>query len=155
VEPGIVEAAVRGVKNVLRELRMIEGEPDRPAYQAVIQKTKWIRAERGGFLQFHVQPGEILEKDQPLATNTNLLGYEKSVLYAPFDSVVLGMTTLPAVSPGEPVCHLGRLPRNLKSAKLRQLRLKEDGLEGQIVDELATNVMIHEPTEETSIESAS
>jgi hypothetical protein len=134
---------------------MIEGEPDRPAYQAVIQKTKWIRAERGGFLQFHVQPGEILEKDQPLATNTNLLGYEKSVLYAPFDSVVLGMTTLPAVSPGEPVCHLGRLPRNLKSAKLRQLRLKEDGLEGQIVDELATNVMIHEPTEETSIESAS
>lgn len=149
VEPTIVEAAVRGVKNVLRELDMIEGEPERPDYQAIIHKTKWIRAERGGFLQFHVQPGEILETDQPLATNTNLLGHEKSVLYAPFDSVVLGMTTLPAVSPGEPVCHLGRLPNNMKARKLRRLRTQGGGLEGQIVDELGTNVLVTEPSEES------
>ena len=74
------------------------------------RRPKWIRAERGGFLQFHIKPGDIVEKDQPLATNTTLLGHERSTLHAPFDAVVIGMTSLPAVSPGEPVCNLGKLP---------------------------------------------
>src|SRR5690606_19344962 len=53
VEPSIVETATRGIKNVLRSLGMLEGEPDFPSYQIVIEKTKWLRAERGGFLHFH------------------------------------------------------------------------------------------------------
>ena len=77
--------------------------------QLTVEKAKWVRAERGGFLQFHTAPGELVEQDQPLATNTSLLGHGKSVLVAPFDAVVIGMTTLPAVSPGEPVCHVGKL----------------------------------------------
>jgi hypothetical protein len=144
VEPGIVETSVRGVKNVLRTLDMLDGEIDKPDYQVVVEKTKWIRAERGGFMHFHVQPGEIVENEQPLATNTNLLGHDRSALYAPFDSVVLGMTTLPSVSPGEPVCHLGRLPAGTTAAKLRRLRSREQGLEGRVVDDLASNVLVVE-----------
>ena len=144
VEPAIVETAVRGVKNVLRELKMLDGDVDKPAYQVVIEKTKWIRAELGGFLQFHVNPGEIVETEQPLATNTNLLGHERNVLYAPFDAVVLGMTTLPATSPGEPVCHLGQLPSGTTAAALRRLRSREQGLEERVVDDLASNVLVVE-----------
>ena len=72
VEPAIVETAVRGIKNVLTSLNMIEGEMETPDTQITIEKSKWIRAERGGFLQFHVQPGQIVQKDQRLATNTDL-----------------------------------------------------------------------------------
>ena len=146
VEPRIVETAVRGVKNVLRELEMLDGEIERPDYQVTIEKTTWVRAERGGFLQFHTRPGDILEKGQPLATNTTLLGRERSVLEAPFHSIVIGMTTLPAVSPGEPICNLGRLPRGTKPRELRRLRKEEDGLEGRVVEHLATNVMVVEPS---------
>lgn len=145
VEPAMVESAVRGVKNVFRMLGMLGGEPERPDYQVVIEKTKWVRAERGGFLDFHVQPGEIIEKDQPIATNTNLLGRERRVLYSPFHAVVAGMTTLPAVSPGEPVCHLGRLPRGTKPTKLRRLRSEENGLETRMVEDLASNVLVVQP----------
>lgn len=57
-----METAVRGVKNVLRELRMLEGEIESPAYQIEIEQSKWIRAERGGFLDFHIKPGDIVKK---------------------------------------------------------------------------------------------
>lgn len=154
VEPTIVESALRGVRNVLRSLGMLEGEPDRPNYQVTVKKTSWIRAERGGFLDFHIAPGDLVEKGQPLATNTNLLGHEKNVLHSPFDGIVLGMTTLPAVSPGEPVCHVGKLPRASKLADLQRARSGTDSLEGRIVDGLATNVMVVDRADDGSADSA-
>lgn len=150
VEPGIVETTVRGIKNVLRELDMLDGEMESPDYQVTIQKSKWIRAEKGGFLQFHIKPGNIIEKDQPLATNTTLLGKEQSMLHAPYDAVVIGMTTLPAISPGDPVCNLGKLPKGTKPSAFRRLRSEEDGLEERVSEELASNVLVTEPSEETS-----
>ena len=151
VEPAIVETAVRGVKNVLRELGMLAGPPEKARYKLTIKKTQWIRAERGGFLQFHVTPGDLVEKGQALTTNTNLLGREQTVLTAPFDSVVMGMTTLPAVSPGEPVCHLGKLPRGARVSELLRLRSAEDGLEERVVDELASSLLVVDRPEENPV----
>ncbi len=150
VEPSIVETATRGIRNVLRSLGMLEGNPHVPPYQIVIEKTKWLRAERGGFLHFHVKPGEIVEKDQALATHANLLGHEQSVLRAPFNGVVIGMTTLPAVSPGEPVCHLGKLPKGQRPADLRRQRSHVDGLENRLVEDLASNLLVVEPGEQAA-----
>ena len=145
VEPRIVETAVRGIENILRHLDMLDGGIQNPDFQVTIRKSKWIRAEKGGFLQFHIKPGDIVEKDQPLATNTTLLGRERSVLYAPFDAVVIGMTTLPATSPGEPVCNLGMLPNGTNPSAFRRSRREEDGLEKRVSEELATNVMVVDP----------
>lgn len=144
VEPSIVESSVRGIKNVLRSLNMIEGDLESPDYQVVIKRSSWVRAESGGFLQFHVKPGDVVEQDQPLTTNNDLLGNELGVLLSPFDAVVIGMTTLPAVSPGEPICHLGKLPKGVKPSSLRRQRRNEDGLETHLVDQLASNVMVVE-----------
>lgn len=146
VEPGIVESTVRGVKNLLRHLEMLDEPPQSPEYQIVIDKSKWIRAERGGFLQFHVKPGDIIEQHQPIATNTTLLGHEQSTVHAPFNAVVIGMTTLPATSPGEPICNLGKLPKATKPSEFRRLRSEEDGLEGRVVEDLASNVLVVEPS---------
>lgn len=148
VEPRIVESAIRGVRNVLRHLDMLDGVLEQPDHQILLHKCKWIRAERGGFLQFHVKPGDIISEGQAIATNTTLLGHEHSTLRSPFNAVVIGMTTLPAVSPGEPVCNLGKLPRRLKPEDLRRMRTEEAGLESRLTDHLATNVMVvdHEKT---------
>ncbi len=99
IEPSMVELGVRGIRNVLIELGMVDGEQQRPAYQTSVKRTKWVRAELGGLLQFHVAPGEVVESGQPLATNTTLMGVENRVLRSPVDGVILGMTTLPSVSP--------------------------------------------------------
>lgn len=148
VEPSIVESSVRGIRNVLIDLEMLDGEQERPEYQVVVAMSKWVRAERGGFLSYHIKPGDIVEKDQPLATNTTLLGREHHTLCAPYDGVVLGLTTLPAISPGEPVCHLGRLPAEMKVSALRRQRMDEQGLEVRVTEELASNIMVVEPSEE-------
>lgn len=147
VEPGIVESAMRGVLNVLFELNMIEKAPVSPDYQVVVKKSKWIRADNGGFLEFHVAPGDVIEKGQPITTNTNLLGRDRHTVYAPFNAVVIGMTTLPAISPGDPICNLGMLPKDIKPSDLRRLRTEEHGLEERVVDDLASSLLVVEPNE--------
>jgi predicted deacylase len=148
VEPGIVETAVRGIKNVLGDLRMVETHSEKPRYQIIIEKSTWIRAEHGGFLQFHISPGDLVEKGQPLTTSTTLLGEERSTLFAPYNAVVMGMTSLPSVSPGEPICNLGKLPRKFAPEALRKLRLKRDSLEQQVLEELGSSVLVTEPSPE-------
>jgi hypothetical protein len=145
VEPGIVASATRGVKNVLRDLEMIDGPAKRPSYQVVIEKSKWIRADRGGFMRFHIRPGDLVEKGQLLVTNTTLLGEEQNTLHAPFNAVVIGMTSLPAIGPGEAVCNLGKLPKGYKPSKLRKLRFDDGGLEQWISEELGSNMFLVEP----------
>ena len=153
VEPGIVEAATLGIRNVLRGLDMLEGEQEKASFQVVVNTSKWMRAENGGFLQFHIKPGDIISKDQPLATNTTLLGSERNTVYSPFDAIVVGMTTLPAISPGEPICNLGRLPRGINPDDLLRRRTKEAGLGERLSDDLASNVLVVEPSEEASANS--
>jgi predicted deacylase len=147
VEPGVVESAVRGVKNVLRELGMREDATESPDYQVIVNRSKWIRAEHGGFLEFHIHPGEIVEEGQPLSTNTNLLGRDRHTIYAPYSGVVIGMTTLPAISPGDPICNLGKLPKKFKPSELRRLRIREQGLEERVVGDLSTNLLIVDPSD--------
>ena len=145
VEPAIVESATRGIRNVLRSLGMLAGAIQRPAYQVIIEKSIWIRAEKGGFMTFHIKPGDIVEQGQALATNTTLLGEQRSVLHAPFNGVVIGMTSLPAISPGEPLCNLGKLPAGCDPAELRRLRHEEHGLGQRLSEQLASNVLVVGP----------
>ena len=142
VEPGGVSVANHGITNVLAELGMVAGEPQLPAFQYVLEQTKWTRADRGGFLQFHTSPGRIVTKDQPLATCTSLLGEEREVITAPFAGVVIGMTTLPAISPGEPVCHLGRVDPEAVERLEGMDRADRDPMSHRLTKELATNVNV-------------
>ena len=123
---------------------MIESDIVKPSYRISITKTKWIRAERGGFLQFHVRPGDAVEKGTPLATNTNLLGEEQNVLLAPFGGVVIGMTTLPAVVPGEPVCNLGQVSRKNLHHRKRADLVSDGHPLAQVSSDLASNVLVVE-----------
>jgi len=143
-EPSIVKLGVRGIRNVLIELGMIEGEMERPLFQAQVNVTKWARAKAGGLLRLHVGPGHIVEEGMPLATTMDFLGQESNVLTAPVAGVVIGLTTLPAVSPGDPVCHIG-VPED----GLEPIREAFEGPGGSLLqrvrDDLSTNVVVSEP----------
>lgn len=142
IEPRVLEIGYRGVRNVLVSLGMVAGEASQPAYQTRIDKTTWVRAKVGGILRFHVAPGSVVEKGQPIASNTSVFGREQSVLTAPLDGIVLGMTTLPTVKPGEPVCHLA-VP-GIGVAKVREAladRTRES-LHHKIERDLATNLRV-------------
>lgn len=144
VESSVADCMTRGVVNVLIELEMMEGTQDIPANQAIIKQTKWIRAERGGFMSLHVAPGDSVVKGQAIASNSNLLMEEHGRLEAPFSGIVIGMSTLPAVQPGEPVVHIGRLP-NSEVAKRHEKHVATDEIQRTALEHLATNIHVVEP----------
>jgi len=142
IEPAVVDIGTRGVANVLKSLGMITGEIQVPAYQVRIDKTKWVRAERGGLLQYHVSPGDVVDKDQALATNSDLLGKEQNVLCSPVSGIVLGMTTLPAVKPGDPVCHMAIPPSGVEPIREAIATQKLDEVDERLRDDLASSIQV-------------
>lgn len=145
VESIVVEYAVRGIRNCLAFLGMTDDRLIEPPYRVETDSTKWIRAKNGGFLQFHIAPGDIVEQDEPIATNSSLTGIEHNVIYAPRDGVVLGMTTLPSVAPGDPICHLA-FPKKgvLRKAMKIVSRLDEKSLHERVREHLKYSVLITE-----------
>jgi len=109
VQFNVVKILERGIRNALIHLKMIDGEASTLDTQTILTKSRWVRAERGGFLEFHVSPGDTVGVGQKLVTVANLLGREELILTSTMDAVVLGMTTLPATTPGEAIVHLGDL----------------------------------------------
>ncbi|MEQ8818711.1 MAG: succinylglutamate desuccinylase/aspartoacylase family protein [Sumerlaeia bacterium] len=145
IEPGVVQIGIRGCVNVLRSLGMVEGERLEPIFRATIEKTTWVRASRGGFLGFHSNPGDLIRKGQPLATNYSIFGRERSDLVAPENGLILGMATMPAVKPGEPVYHLAILDDD-EYRRIRQAIASspDHGLFQRLRDDFSTNV--HNPS---------
>jgi predicted deacylase len=144
IQPGVLEVGVRGVLNVLRYLEMLTGPVETPRRQYRVQRSTWIRAEMGGLLRFHVAPGEAVEAGQPIATNTSVYGTERNVLKAGVGGMVLGMTTLPIVKPGQPVCHLAEIDGSVAEVKASQARQKRNSLERRVREQLASNISVTE-----------
>jgi predicted deacylase len=144
IEPSVLEIGARGVLNVLAELKMTDGKPRRPPYQTRVKKTTWVRAATGGLLRFHVSPGQIILEGQPISTNFSVFGEQQNVLKAPHDGIILSMTTLPAVKPGEPVCNVAVPGRDISEIRKKLEDMSRRSIDHQIRRDLATSVMIHD-----------
>lgn len=153
VEPSVVEFAQRGIKNVLRSFGMIPGEVRKPAFRSVVERMSWVRSNNAGFLQFHLAPGSTVQKGEPIATCTTLLGRDPMVIEAPCDGIILGMTTLPVTAPGEPVCSIAQLPKG--TARLEKILdgIADTTLHARMVDDLTTNIHVVEAEDLTDLDS--
>jgi predicted deacylase len=145
VEAAVAEYAIRGITNCLRYLHMIDGEPIKPAYRLETDSSTWIRATGGGFLEFHVAPGDIVHEQEAIATNSDLTGEEIEIIRAPRDGIILGMTTIPSVAPGDPVVHL-TYP---KKGTLRRIeravdKLGDDSLHERTREDLSRSFVVTE-----------
>jgi hypothetical protein len=144
IEPSVLQIGVQGIRNTLMHLGMMGGDRVDPPYQAIIRKSTWLRASVGGILKFHVTAGEFVEKDQPIATNYSILGREQNTLICPKDGIVLGIATMPAVKPGEPVCHIAYPNKRISSLR-RQMKAAKYNTLGQAGEDLATNIDVIDP----------
>ena len=140
VEPAVLKIGIRGIRNVLAELNMIDAPEEKPPFQVKIRKTSWVRAAVGGILKFHVSAGDFVESGQAIATNYSIMGVEQSVLTIASSGIVLGMTTMPAVKPGEPVCHIAALTDGQIARCRKKLEASRGGLHAQAQDDLSTSV---------------
>lgn len=144
IEPSVLQIGVQGIRNVLGSLGMLAGcQRVEPPYQATIRKTTWLRASVGGIIKFHITAGDFVEAGQPIATNYSILGEAQNVLLCPKDGIVLGLATMPAVKPGEPICHIAYPNKKISTLRRQMSRAKPNAL-GQTGEDLATNIDVTE-----------
>ena len=122
IEPSVLQIGTQGIRNVLSDLGMIHEPQVKPPFLAKVRKMQWMRATVGGILKFHVSPGDFVETDQAIVTNYSIMGVEQNVLLSPNSGIILGMATMPAVKPGEPICNIA----TLTTQQLRRYRSKLD-----------------------------
>jgi len=112
-DPSSIEKGVRGVMNVLYHYGFLPGEPQIPDRQWVVDGFEPVRADVGGVVEFAVGLYDRVERNQPLATVTDLFGQSREVVRAPRPGIVWLRSLYPAISAGETVLTLGVEPRLL------------------------------------------
>jgi predicted deacylase len=107
LDPEVTERGLRGLRNMLRTVGMLDEEPETFGERLVIASMKVIRATRGGLLHRKVSLNARVKAGQIVATVTNLFGDVVEEIAAPQDGPVVRIATLPAVSAGDRVLQLG------------------------------------------------
>ena len=115
-EPALIEWLLAGLKRTLAGVGLLEQSEPPAAPGMLIRRTRWLRARRGGLLEYHVGLGERVAKGRLLLGATSALGREQERLHAPEDGLVLGLCAQPAVGPGDALVHLALMEPQTGSA---------------------------------------
>jgi predicted deacylase len=87
------------VRNVLRHLEMLPGEPEPPPDgQRRVGSFIWLRSSHEGWWDSAVASGDEVAEGQLLGSVRNLWGDVLEEIAAPRDGVILFITTSPAVA---------------------------------------------------------
>jgi predicted deacylase len=113
LQKGVVSVGLRGVRNVMVELGMVDGARRNPAFQVVVRNSVWIRAQQAGLFELAVAPGDLVYAGRPIGTYSDPFGAETRPLLSPTTGLVIGVSRHPVCDPGSPLCHLARVEKTL------------------------------------------
>ena len=105
----IVKEGFDGVLRVLHHLKML-GE-DHKIVEAkkppvLIEKSRWIRAQRSGLLHVKIDCNKYVEKDEFLATITDPYGTMRFKVTAPNAGYIINVNHAPIVNQGDAIFHI-------------------------------------------------
>lgn len=101
-----IEVAKRGIKNVMKYLKMIPGEPEAVGRQYIFRSRKFLYSNRAGLAIMDVKPGDILNPGEKIAHIMDFFS-ELEVLPAKERSYIIGVRVNPVIHTGERVALLG------------------------------------------------
>lgn len=87
----------RGVTNILRAIRVLDGDPERVPPPTIVDSFEWLRSEHEGIFHPRIQVGDRVERAQLLGEMVDLLGERLAEIVAPVRGVVLFIVTSPAI----------------------------------------------------------
>lgn len=100
-DDGSIEKGVHGVFNVMKELDMLDGEPDMPKQQYRAKAFENVHSGRGGLVDLEADLYREVDEGEPLFNVTGVLGRHKETVKAPCSGVVWRTRRLPMVASGE------------------------------------------------------
>jgi predicted deacylase len=109
LEREVYEDGAGYIRNVMRWLGMIDGDPKPPKTTHVMREFLGLRASRGGLLLPQAKLGDLVKAGDRLCSIVNIYGDEVETIDAPQDGVFVRATTLSTVSRGERAATLGLL----------------------------------------------
>lgn len=109
----IVELHLASVRNILRQLGMVDGEVElRESYTAVT--GTFARSTTGGFFLAHAEPGDSCTAGQLLGSIVDHFGEVLEEVHAPEDGVVLWQRRVRTVQPGDEVVIFGAVQGEIR-----------------------------------------
>jgi uncharacterized protein len=103
LEPADVETHLRGMRNVMRYLGMIPGEPDAGGERVEPTGQFVVSAQRGGLLRLKVGIGDEIREQQEIAEVCNLFGEVVERLHSPRGGIARLIWAHKAVNTGDPI----------------------------------------------------
>lgn len=100
-----INTALRGIKNILISLGMMEGES--PEFNnTVYTKTSWVRARHSGLFYWHIPSGHFVKKGEIIG-EINSLRLTSFQVKSPFTGYIIGHNNAAVVNKGDPLFHIG------------------------------------------------
>lgn len=115
----IAKEGVDGIMRFLNHLDMLGKKivvPEPHSTTVIIEKSKWIRAQRSGLLHVKVECNKHVEKGEFLATITDPYGKMRFKVTAPNEGYIINVNQSPIVNQGDAIFHISTL--NTESDKL-------------------------------------
>lgn len=102
-----VKIAVNGIKNVMKYLDMMPGEPNIIKKQVILKKRKFIRCNYAGLVKMYTQPYDFIKKGERIAQIIDLYFNIKEEILATKDVYILGTRFNPVVDTGDRIAFVG------------------------------------------------
>ncbi|MCB0571247.1 MAG: succinylglutamate desuccinylase/aspartoacylase family protein [Phaeodactylibacter sp.] len=110
----IIEDALVGIRNVMYDLNMLEGEIFCPISTITLcDRSYWIYTDEGGILDVMPKVREMVQKDNLIAEVRTIFGKLSKQYFAPEDGVIIGKSINPINQTGSRILHLGINPREI------------------------------------------
>lgn len=112
----VINEEITGIKNVMYDLNMIEGEIKAFEEKMVLcPDSYWIYTDEGGILNILPEVLSYIKKGDKIAHVESIFGEPTKSFFAPEDGIVIGKSTSPINQSGSRILHLGRKPIKLSS----------------------------------------
>lgn len=108
----VVKEGVEGVLRILDHLDMLGKRitaPEPKAKTVIIEKSRWVRAQKSGLLHVKVDCNKHVEKGEFLATITDPYGKMRFKVSSPSEGYIINVNQSPIVNQGDAIFHISTL----------------------------------------------
>lgn len=106
ISPRVISHGVRGAKNILIHLGLIDGTIEKIIEPVHVKNTKWLRAPYSGMFKITIKNGDFVHKKDVLGIILDPFGNFKKKVYAPFDGHIFCINKAPIVNKGDALFHI-------------------------------------------------
>lgn len=110
----VIESGLVGIRNVLYDLNMLEGEILCPVKKTILcDKSFWIYTDEGGILDVFPRVTQYVKKGELIAEVKTIFGKTVRQYHAPDDGIIIGKSVNPVNQTGSRIIHLGLNPKEI------------------------------------------